>query len=221
MSIVLQARDLHKEYGVDGRKTPVLRGLSLEVERGEFVAIMGPSGCGKTTLLMMLGCLARPTRGTVTVDDEELASASERKRTRIRQQKIGFVFQRFNLLPTLTVKGNLELSIAIRGAKECLPKEEMLERVGLADKGGSRPRELSMGEQQRVAVVRALIHRPALVLADEPTGSLDSANARAILSLMKELNEEFQQTIVMVTHDQEAASYADRIIRMRDGRIID
>lgn len=220
MSIVLQARDLHKEYGVDGQRTPVLRGLSLEIGRGEFVAIMGPSGCGKTTLLMMLGCLARPTRGTVTVDGEEVASASEQKRTRIRQQKIGFVFQRFNLLPTLTVQGNLELSIAIRGVKGYLPKEEMLARVGLADKGGSRPRELSMGEQQRVAVVRALIHRPALVLADEPTGSLDSANARAILSLMKELNEEFQQTIVMVTHDQEAASYADRIIRMCDGRIV-
>ena len=147
------------EYGNGVQKTLILRGLDMIIEAGEFVAVMGPSGCGKTTLLMLLGCLARPTRGKVLIDGEDVARASERKRAQIRQKKIGFVFQRFNLLPTLTVEGNLDLSLSIRGRDGALPKEELLERVGLKDKANHRPIQLSIGEQQRAAVIRALLHR--------------------------------------------------------------
>jgi putative ABC transport system ATP-binding protein len=184
---------------------------------------MGPSGCGKSTLLNLLGGLARPTAGRVIVDGIEISVAGDAERTRVRREKIGFVFQRFNLLPTLTVRGNLEIARQIQG-QPAPPLErllELLEMVGLPHKIQMKPLDLSAGEQQRVAIARALVNTPAILLADEPTGNLDSVNSAMILDLFRDLNRRRGQTILMITHNPEAAAVGNRTIHMRDGRVVE
>ena len=201
--------------------TDVLKGVDLVVKRGEFVAIMGPSGCGKSTLLHIMGGLLQPTSGRVHVDGVSVHGVSDRERTELRRSRIGFVFQRFNLLPTLSARDNVRLAQELRGnGGQEGEIERVMDTVGLGDKLHHRPSELSGGEQQRVSVARAIIGRPALLLADEPTGSLDSVNSRTVLQLLRDLNETCQQTVIMITHDSEAASYAGRIVEMKDGRIL-
>jgi putative ABC transport system ATP-binding protein len=219
---ILKAVDLRMVYHVGKVEVDALRGVEIEVEKGEFVSIVGPSGCGKSTLLHLLGGLARPTSGEIVVDGAPLSSASDAERTRTRREKIGFVFQRFNLLPTLTVRGNLEMAGQI-GNGAVPPRGrivELLEMVGLPHKVNMKPLDLSAGEQQRVAIARALVNSPAIVLADEPTGNLDSVNSRVILDLFKDLNERRGQTLVMITHNPEAAAVGHRTIEMRDGRVV-
>jgi putative ABC transport system ATP-binding protein len=218
---ILKAVDLRMVYHVGKVEVDALRGISAEVERGEFAAIVGPSGCGKSTLLHLLGGLARPTSGAVFVAGIEISAAADLERTRVRREKIGFVFQRFNLFPTLSVRGNLELAGQIQTGKT--PSEAdvkaLLDRVGLGHKIGMKPLDLSAGEQQRVAIARALVNHPAIILADEPTGNLDSVNSGVILELFRELNKDLGQTIVMITHNLEAAAVTHRTIQMKDGRI--
>lgn len=223
MKTILKAIDLKVDYQIGKVIVPALRGIHMEVQEGEFVAIMGPSGCGKSTLLHVLGGLLHPTSGQVILDDMDLSQARDCELTRIRREKVGFVFQRFNLLPTLTAFGNVEMALKINGIRNGISKSEvlnMLSLVGLKNKSHHRPIELSIGEQQRVAIARALINKPSLVLADEPTGNLDSGNSAAILKLFMDLNKQLGQTIVLITHDREVASKAHRIIKMRDGQII-
>jgi putative ABC transport system ATP-binding protein len=226
MSVILKTIDLHMIYRMGKIGVHALRGVNLEVERGEFVAIMGPSGCGKSTLLHIIGGLLTPTAGKVYVDGIEITSLSDAERTDLRRRKIGFVFQRLNLLPTLTVEGNLRLAerIYYNGTRnvEGDPerRRQILRLLGLEDKLNHKPNELSGGEQQRVAIARAIINRPAIILADEPTGSLDSENSQIVLRMLKDLNAHFGQTIVMITHNPEAAAVATRILHMRDGKII-
>jgi putative ABC transport system ATP-binding protein len=219
---VLRTVDLRMVYHVGKLEVDALRGVDFYVERGEFVSIVGPSGCGKSTLLHLLGGLARPTSGAIFVDGVEISSASDAERTRIRREKIGFVFQRFNLLPTLTVRGNLEMAAQIYdGVKPSRARiVELLELVGLPHKVNMKPLDLSAGEQQRVAIARALVNQPALILADEPTGNLDSVNSRLILELFKDLNSRLGLTVVMITHNPEAAAVGHRTIEMRDGRVV-
>ena len=210
-------------YHVGAQDVHALSGVDIEVRAGEFVAIMGPSGCGKSTLLNLLGGLARPTAGRVIVDGTEISVSGDAERTRVRREKIGFVFQRFNLLPTLTVRGNLEIARQIQGqpapSRERL--QELLEMVGLPHKEQMKPLDLSAGEQQRIAIARALVNSPAILLADEPTGNLDSVNSALILGLFKHLNQRQGQTILMITHNPEAAAVANRTIQMRDGRVVE
>ena len=219
---ILKTSDLRMVFHVGKLDVHALRGVDVQVQKGEFVAIMGPSGCGKSTLLHLLGGLARPTSGHVFVDGVEISTADDAERTAIRRDKIGFVFQRFNLLPTLTVRGNLEIARQVQG-NGTLPRErliQMLEMVGLPHKIQMKPLDLSAGEQQRIAIARALINEPAIVLADEPTGNLDSVNSGLILDLFRELNARLGQTIMMITHNPEAAAVAHRIIEMKDGRVL-
>jgi putative ABC transport system ATP-binding protein len=221
-SPILKTEDLRMVFRAGQLEVHALRGVDIEVDRGEFVSIMGPSGCGKSTLLHLLGGLARPTSGRIFVDGVEMSVASDTERTRTRREKIGFVFQRFNLLPTLTVRGNLEIARQIQGEKPP-PRErlmELLEMVGLPHKSQMKPLELSAGEQQRIAIARALVNDPAILLADEPTGNLDSVNSGLILDLFKGLNRRLGQTILMITHNPEAAAVTHRRIEMRDGRVI-
>ena len=202
---------------------PALRGVSLEVNEGEFVAIMGPSGCGKSTLLHLLGGLLSPTSGSILIDGEDLSKVSDARRTDIRRRKIGFVFQRFNLFPTLSAEGNLKLAEKIHtrnGAKSSEKRREVLKLLKLEDKMHHKPLELSGGEQQRVALARAVVNSPAIILADEPTGNLDTENSQIVLDMFRELNEKFDQTIIMITHNPEAAAACSRIIQMRDGHIV-
>ena len=210
-------------YHVGAQEVHALSGVDIEVGAGEFVAIMGPSGCGKSTLLNLLGGLARPTGGRVIVDGTEISVAGDAERTRVRREKIGFVFQRFNLLPTLTVRGNLEIARQIQGqpapSRERL--QELVEMVGLPHKMQMKPLDLSAGEQQRIAIARALVNDPAILLADEPTGNLDSVNSALILGLFKDLNQRRGQTILMITHNPEVAAVANRTIQMRDGRVVE
>jgi putative ABC transport system ATP-binding protein len=203
---------------------PALRGVSLEIAEGEFVAIMGPSGCGKSTLLHLLGGLLSPTSGKIIIDGEDLSKVSDAQRTDIRRRKIGFVFQRFNLFPTLTAEGNLKLAEKIHaknGGKSSGKRREVLRLLKLEDKMHHKPLELSGGEQQRVALARAVVNNPAIILADEPTGNLDTENSQIVLDMFRELNRKFNQTIIMITHNPEAAAVCSRIIRMRDGHIVD
>ncbi|MCD6452071.1 MAG: ABC transporter ATP-binding protein [Acidobacteria bacterium] len=220
--IVLKTENLRKVYRVGKIEIHALKGVDLAIKRGEFVSIVGPSGCGKSTLLYLMGGMAKPTAGKVIVDGIELSSVDENVRARIRRKKIGFVFQMFNLFPTLTALGNLEIAmqIANEGRSDKEKALRLLELVGLKNKVKHKPLELSMGEQQRVAIARALINEPDIILADEPTGNLDSANSDIIIDLLRELNERLNQTIVMITHNLEAAYRADRQIYMKDGRII-
>nr|ALS88779.1 3a01205: pleiotropic drug resistance family [uncultured bacterium] len=223
MRIILKAENLEKVYRVGRVDVPALRGVSLDVQEGEFVAIMGPSGCGKSTLLHLLGGLLTPTSGRIVIDEEDLTAASDAKRTDIRRRKIGFVFQRFNLFPTLTAEGNLRLAERIHASNDVDDPErrrEVLRMLRLEDKMHHKPLELSGGEQQRVALARAVVTRPAIILADEPTGNLDSENSAIVLNMFQELNYRFNQTIVMITHNPEAAAMCRRIIQMRDGQIV-
>lgn len=219
---VIETVDLTMIYKSGKLEACALRDVNLVVKEGEFVAVMGPSGCGKSTLLHLLGGLMRPTRGRIFIDGTDIGGLSDAERTEVRRKKMAYVFQRFNLFPTLTAKGNIELAKKIHGNGHLNTRgaEEILEMLGLKDKVAFRPPELSGGEQQRVAIARAVINQPRIILADEPTGSLDSRNAQMVLRMMKDLNEKLNQTIVMITHDTEAASMASRIIEMRDGQIL-
>ena len=220
---ILEARDLTKVYRIGKVDVPALRGVSLDIKKGEFVAIMGPSGCGKSTMLHLLGGLLSPTSGKIIVDGENLSDASDRKRTEIRRRKIGFVFQRFNLFPTLSADGNLRLAEQIheKNSQNAERRREVLSLLKLENKMHHRPLELSGGEQQRVALARAVVTNPAIILADEPTGNLDTENSRIVLDMFNELNERFGQTVIMITHNPEAAAACSRIINMRDGKILD
>jgi putative ABC transport system ATP-binding protein len=227
MKTILQAENLVKVYRVGSMDVPALRGVSLDVEEGEFLAIMGPSGCGKSTLLHLMGGLLTPTEGRISIDGEDMTAASDARRTDIRRRKIGFVFQRFNLFPTLTAEGNLRLAERIhtggrdggeRGGEE--QRREVLKLLKLEDKMHHKPLELSGGEQQRVALARAVINRPAIILADEPTGNLDTENSAIVLNMFQEMNYRFNQTIIMITHNPEAAAMCRQIVQMRDGQIV-
>jgi putative ABC transport system ATP-binding protein len=223
MRTILKAENLEKVYRVGRVDVPALRGVSLSVQEGEFLAIMGPSGCGKSTMLHLLGGLLTPTSGRIIIDDEDLTAASDAKRTDIRRRKIGFVFQRFNLFPTLTAEGNLRLAERIHsnGVDDPERRREVLRLLRLEDKMHHKPLELSGGEQQRVALARAVVTRPAIILADEPTGNLDSENSAIVLNMFQELNFRFNQTIIMITHNPEAAQMCRRIVQMRDGQIVE
>lgn len=216
---VVTAHNLRKTF--DGREY-VLDGIDLEVRVGETLVIMGPSGCGKSTLLYCLSGLAGVTGGRVWIDGVEASGLSDRRRTALRRERMGFVFQRFNLLPTLSAADNVALAMKIRGRRAADGTiAGLLERMGLPDKGRRLPEELSMGEQQRVAIARAVAAGPAILFADEPTGNLDGANGRVVLDFLRELNRQDGQTILLITHDPEAAAAADRTLRMRDGRFVD
>ena len=214
--------DLQMIYRMGKVEVPALRSVDIGVKEGEFMAIMGPSGCGKSTLLHLMGGLLRPTAGRIYVNGVEISSVSDAERTAIRRREMGFVFQRFNLLPSLTAEDNIKLAKRIHGNGfyEENSARQILQVLGLEEKMHHRPSEMSVGEQQRLAIARAVINRPAILLADEPTGSLDSDNARMVLRMLQELNLRYSQTLIMVTHDPEAASTASRIIEMRDGRIL-
>jgi putative ABC transport system ATP-binding protein len=222
MATILIAENLEKVYRVGKVDVPALRGVSLAVQEGEFLAVMGPSGCGKSTMLHLMGGLLTPTKGRIVIDGEDLTAATDSKRTDIRRRKIGFVFQRFNLFPTLTAEGNLRLAERIHGngADDPDRRREILRMLKLEDKMHHKPLELSGGEQQRVALARAVVNRPAIVLADEPTGNLDTENSTLVLNMFRELNGRFNQTIIMITHNPEAAAACQRIIQMRDGHIV-
>ena len=224
MSHIVQTVDLKKSYKVGRIEVPALRGVDLDIASGEFVAIMGPSGCGKSTLLHLLGGLLSPTSGSIIIDGEDISKVSDARRTDIRRRKIGFVFQRFNLFPTLTAEGNLKLAEKIHaanGAKDASRRREVLKLLRLDDKMTHKPLELSGGQQQRVALARAVVNNPAIILADEPTGNLDTENSEVVLEMFRKLNQEFGQTIVMITHNPDAAAHCTRTIQMLDGHIID
>lgn len=224
MKTILRTENLTKSYKIGKLEVPALRGVSLAIEEGEFVAVMGPSGCGKSTLLHLLGGLLSPTSGKILIDDEDLSKVSDAKRTDIRRRKIGFVFQRFNLFPTLTAEGNLKLAEKIHtgnGGGSAENRREVLRLLQLEDKMHHKPLEMSGGEQQRVALARAIINNPAIILADEPTGNLDTENSKIVLDMFRELNQKYKQTIIMITHNPEAAAACSRTIRMRDGRVIE
>src|SRR5262245_47559812 len=223
VSAVIEARNLAKTYETGGAKVLGLRGVDLSVERGEFVAIMGPSGCGKSTLLNLLAGLDRPSAGEVLLDGERIDGSSETELARLRRRKIGFVFQFFNLVPTLSAVENVELPLLLVGRRRRQARKlasALLSDLGIRDKHGAAPAELSGGEQQRVALARALANTPAVVLADEPTGNLDSAAAREVLRLLRRARDR-GQTLLLVTHDASVASAADRVITLRDGLIAD
>jgi putative ABC transport system ATP-binding protein len=222
MNTILKTENLTKSYKIGKMEVPALRGVSIDIKEGEFVAIMGPSGCGKSTLLHLLGGLLSPTSGSIIIDNEDLSKVTDAKRTEIRRRKIGFVFQRFNLFPTLTADGNLRLAEKIYSGNggDAANRREILRLLKLEDKMHHKPLELSGGEQQRVALARAVINSPAIILADEPTGNLDTENSEIVLEMFRELNEKYNQTIIMITHNPEAAAVCSRIIRMRDGQVV-
>ena len=218
---ILQTENLKKYYGSGDTQVRALDGVDLAVENGEFVAIVGTSGSGKSTLLHMLGGLDRPTSGRVTVDGKDIFSLKDEALTIIRRRKIGFVFQSYNLVPVLSVYENIVLPVELDGRR---PDQDYLQEViavlGLEKKRNSRPNQLSGGQQQRVAIARALAAKPAILLADEPTGNLDSRTSQDVLGLMKVAGQKFSQTMVMITHNEEIAQMADRIVRIEDGRIV-
>jgi len=219
---ILKTENLWKTYRAGKVEVPALCGVNFEVLPGEFVGVMGPSGCGKSTLLYVIGGLARATRGRVLVDGNDLAAMGDAERTRLRRHKVGFVFQRFNLLPTLDAFGNIAIAQHIHGnGFDPHRFEKVTEMLGLTQRLRHRPAELSGGEQQRVAIARAIINEPKIVLADEPTGNLDTKNSEVVLNMLSRLNKELGQTIVMITHNPEAAAYCQRVVHMRDGVIVD
>ena len=218
---ILETKDLRKVYGSGDTEVRALDGVDLTVEKGEFVAVVGTSGSGKSTLLHMLGGLDRPTGGTVTVDGKELSAMRDEELTIFRRRKIGFVFQNYNLVPVLNVYENIVLPIQLDGnAPDKAYVERIIETLGLEAKLQNLPNNLSGGQQQRVAIARALAAKPAISLADEPTGNLDSATSLDVMGLLKVTAQKFSQTIVMITHNEELAQMADRIIRIEDGRIV-
>jgi putative ABC transport system ATP-binding protein len=219
---ILKTEDLWKVYRQGKVDVSALRGVNFQVAPGQFVAVMGPSGCGKSTLLYVIGGLARATRGRVLVDGNDLVQMSDAGRTKLRRHKVGFVFQRFNLLPTLDAYGNIAIAQHIHGDGFDPHRFEVITTMlGLGDRLHHRPAEMSGGEQQRVAIARAIINEPKIVLADEPTGNLDTKNSETVLAMLRQLNKELGQTIVMITHNPEAAAYADIVVHMRDGVIVD
>jgi putative ABC transport system ATP-binding protein len=217
---VIKLEDIAKIYPMGNRELAVLRGVSLSIETGEMVAIMGPSGSGKTTLLNILGCLDTPTSGSYYLDGHEIGHLNSRELAKIRGTKIGFIFQNFNLLPYLSAQQNVELGLKYSGGRDYHRAIEALDRVGLADRAKHRPNELSGGESQRVAIARALVKNPPLILADEPTGNLDSHSGEEIMNIIKELNREQKITLVLVTHDPDIAGYCKDIIHVKDGQIL-
>jgi len=220
---IIETVDLWKEYNLGDRVIPVLRGINLLVEEGEFVAIMGPSGAGKSTLMYILGCLDIPTRGRYVLDGEDVSLMDDNRLARARNQKLGFVFQVFYLIPWATALENVMVPFLYSGEAPRDARKraaEAMERMGLGDRLQHRPSELSGGQQQRVAIARALVSNPVLILADEPTGNLDSASSREVMGIFQEMNLE-GRTIVLVTHDQEVAACASRRVLLRDGRIIE
>lgn len=219
--VVLQTEELKKYYGGGENLVKALNGVSLSIEQGEFIAIVGTSGSGKSTLLHMLGGLDRPTSGKVYVDDKDIFSLKDEALTIFRRRKIGFVFQAFNLVPVLNVYENIVLPIQLDGDRvDETYVNQVIEALGLEEKKNSMPSQLSGGQQQRVAIARALASKPAIVLADEPTGNLDSKTSQDVLGLLKMTGQRFKQTIVMITHNEEIAQMADKIIRIEDGIIV-
>jgi putative ABC transport system ATP-binding protein len=219
---IIQVQGLTKVYHVGDVEVPALRGIDLQIARGEFVAIVGASGSGKSTLFHILGGLTPPTAGKVTIAGKDLATMTNAQRSNLRKTTVGFVFQKYNLLPTLSAEDNIKIVEYIGGRSTNFTPEfqEVLSLLGIQDRMKHKPRALSGGQQQRVAIARGIVNKPAILLADEPTGNLDSENSAAVLKLMKDLNQRIGQTILMITHDQDAAAYASRIVHIRDGRII-
>ncbi len=218
--MILQTKNLRKIYGTGDTEVRALDGVNLTVEKGEFVAVVGTSGSGKSTLLHMLGGLDRPTSGTVTVDGREIFALKDEELTIFRRRKIGFVFQNYNLVPVLNVYENIVLPIQLDGrAEDRGYVDQIIETLGLEKKLRNLPNNLSGGQQQRVAIARALAAKPAILLADEPTGNLDSKTSQDVMGLLKVTSQRFAQTIVMITHNEEIAQMADRIVRIEDGRI--
>ena len=218
---LLAAEQLQKTYVTGEARVTALAGVSFEVEAGDFVALMGPSGCGKSTLLHLCGAMDRPTGGTLRLNDRDLAAMEDDELTRVRREQVGFVFQFFNLLPTLTVADNIALPCllaGVRGEDADRRARDLAERVGIAHRLSHYPQQISGGEMQRAAIARALIHKPALLVADEPTGNLDSENGANVLALIAELNQELGVTVLMATHAADVAAAATRVLRMKDGR---
>jgi len=220
---IIETRDLRKTYRVGKVDVPALRGVDLCVKSGEFLAIVGPSGSGKSTLFHIIGGLTPPTSGRVRVAGLDLASLTDSGRTRLRKQTVGFVFQKFNLLPNLTARDNIAVARYISGATGPFGADfdEVLRVLGIEKRLDHKPNALSGGEQQRVAIARAIVNHPAILLADEPTGNLDTDNSKAVLEILRDLNQRLGQTILMITHNPEAAVFGRRTIRMRDGRVMD
>ncbi|MDD4858595.1 MAG: ABC transporter ATP-binding protein [Dehalococcoidales bacterium] len=216
---MIQLEDITKSYAIGKRELTVLRGVNLNIAKGEMVAIMGPSGSGKSTLLNLLGCLDRPTTGSYLLDGKDVSRLNSGDLADIRGQKIGFVFQQFNLLPRLSAMANVSLGMRYSGGSDSRKALEALTRVGLSDRASHRPTELSGGEQQRVAIARAIVKQPPIILADEPTGNLDSRSGDEIISILTKLHAERGITLVMITHDPDVAHHCQRIIHIRDGQI--
>ena len=219
---ILKTQNLWKLYRTGKVEVAALRGVNFEVQPGESVAVMGPSGCGKSSLLYVIGGLAQASKGQVLVDGNDLTIMSDADRTKLRRHKIGFVFQRFNLLPTLTAKGNIAIAQFIHGDGFDPHRFEVVTKMlGLDGRLEHKPSEMSGGEQQRVAIARAIVNEPKILLADEPTGNLDSKNSEIVLQMLRQLNKDLGQTVVMITHNPEAVVYFDRVVHMRDGVIVD
>jgi putative ABC transport system ATP-binding protein len=218
---IISIRDLCKVYRQGEVDVHALRGVDLDVARGEFLAVIGPSGSGKSTLFHILGGLTPPTAGTIRIAGHELLQMTEAERTNLRKSTVGFVFQKYNLLPTLTARDNIEIARHIAGKQDTKDPafEDVLKLLGLSERLHHKPRALSGGEQQRVAIARAIVNHPAILLADEPTGNLDTQNSNAVLGILRDLNQRTGQTILMITHNPEAAAYGHRTVTMRDGRI--
>jgi putative ABC transport system ATP-binding protein len=222
MPPIIQAIDLSKIYRLGKVDVPAVRGVSFSVQEGEFVSIVGPSGSGKSTLFYLLGGLTKATSGRVIIGGDDFAQMSDAERTALRKKRIGFVFQKFNLLPTLSARDNIAIAREIAGKNGSIDKEFLLKvatLLGIEDRLDHRPSELSGGQQQRVALARALVNRPSIILADEPTGNLDTQNSEIVLKMLRNANKEFGQTVLMITHNPEAAEYGDRVLHMRDGQI--
>ena len=220
---MIEIHDLKKVYHVGEVDVNALRGVDLSVKRGEFVCVVGPSGSGKSTLFHILGGLTPPTSGEIHIDGRDLLKMTDAERTNLRKRTVGFVFQKYNLLPTLTAEENIGIARDIAGRKQEKDSQfdDVIKLLGIEGRLHHKPRALSGGEQQRVAIARSIVNHPAILLADEPTGNLDSENSQIVLSLLRDLNRRTGQTILMITHDLDAASYGDRIVRMRDGRIVE
>jgi putative ABC transport system ATP-binding protein len=219
----IEVRDLRKTYSSSAQEVEILKGINLDIQKGEFVSLMGPSGAGKSTFLQLLGALDRPSQGEIRIDAREISTLSDYELTIFRRRHLGFIFQFFNLMPTLSVLENVALPCFLDGKKLNDVRQgavDILSRLNLSHRLDHRPHQLSGGEMQRVAIARALINRPSLILADEPTGNLDSKNGKEVLGILKDLVAEFQTTLIMVTHDKGAADYADRKINMQDGVVV-
>ncbi|MDI9643093.1 MAG: ABC transporter ATP-binding protein [Archaeoglobaceae archaeon] len=219
---IIELIDVYKIYRTDFYEVHALNGVTMEVEMGEFVAVMGPSGSGKSTLLHLIGCLDKPTKGEVVINGKETSKLSDGELTKLRRDSIGFIFQQYNLVPTLAALENVELPMIFKGISKVERRKramELLKQMGIEDIADRKPKEISGGQQQRVAIARALANSPAILLCDEPTGNLDSKTGRQVMDLIKKMNKEHGVTVILVTHDLSLADYADRIVKIRDGRI--